>query len=499
MGVLSNFFTREMAEHILNFSVMLISTYYLYFKILNIKLNKNKLLLSAVMFVAITTITILFDNFFGSNGSDLIFIGLTVVSLIFLSRIEFYVSICTSIISIGIFYCFRTISTILTATMGWLLSVDLDKHEILLLVISAVVEIALTLIFVNIKRFRNGLSFLRDKENVGIGLILSGLSVFFIFLKNDLSVLSDNLLFAMIFGNAVSIVGFVIWIRKSISRKYLENLRTKELAKYDNELSEKDSQIQALKENNEYLGKIVHRDNHLLGSLQQTIALALSNENADETALRQTLGDMLTQFDERSDLILKEQAEHKILPTTNLPLIDGALSHMYIKACAHKISLDVSVQADLRLLAGDKISQTELETLICDHIKDAIISVESGKIENGRVLLCIGCTNGIFEISVKDNGPDFDTEVLSKLGKERITTHSSTGGTGTGFVTTFQTLKKSGASLEITEYKNKIPFTKSVTFRFDNQNTFSIISYRYETLKQEINRTDTGFTINNLQ
>ena len=62
------------------------------------------------------------------------------------------------------------------------------------------------------------------------------------------------------------------------------------------------------------------------------------------------------------------------------------------------------------------------------------------------------------------------------LGKERVTTHAESGGSGMGFMITFETLRKAHASLIITEFENKIPFSKSVSFMFNGENSFIIKS-----------------------
>lgn len=52
---------------------------------------------------------------------------------------------------------------------------------------------------------------------------------------------------------------------------------------------------------------------------------------------------------------------------------------------------------------------------------------------------------------IYDSGIEFELETLKKLGLERITTHKKTGGSGIGFMTTFETLKECKASLIIEE------------------------------------------------
>lgn len=93
-------------------------------------------------------------------------------------------------------------------------------------------------------------------------------------------------------------------------------------------------------------------------------------------------------------------------------------------------------------------------------------------------------------IDIYDNGVDFDVDTLSKLGLERVTTHADTGGSGIGFMTTFETLKKAYASLIITEFENKTSFSKSISFRFDGESAFIIRSYRGEELNKGITRND---------
>ena len=85
---------------------------------------------------------------------------------------------------------------------------------------------------------------------------------------------------------------------------------------------------------------------------------------------------------------------------------------------------------------------------------------------------------------------DFEIATLAKLGKECVTTHAENGGSGIGFMTTFETLRKAHASLVITEFENKTPFSKSIAFIFNGDNNFIIQSYRSSQLKAAINRDD---------
>ena len=86
-------------------------------------------------------------------------------------------------------------------------------------------------------------------------------------------------------------------------------------------------------------------------------------------------------------------------------------------------------------------------------------------------------------IQVLDTGIEFEIETLLKLGLERTTTHRDSGGTGIGFMTTFETLKECNASLVIEEYNNEKDYKKSLNIIFDGKSEYNINSYRAEKIK----------------
>ena len=338
-----------------------------------------------------------------------------------------------------------------------------------------------------IRRFKNGFFFLSRKENFGVGLLLSGF-VLFVIIVGGQDYIPFSLFLALVAGVIISGLGLFLWIRKSITEHYRKKLQAKADEHYQNTLAEKDEYIEQLSNSNAYLSKVVHRDNHLMSALQYSIERYKNCD--DETEKQKILDEILTLTNERKDLLLKEQQTNKILQTTGSAVIDGALGNMYVKATAHNIDFSLAVNDEIHYLINNIITQTYLETLLCDHIKDAIIAIDSNDGISGKILVTIGMVENIYEISIKDNGVDFDVDTLAKLGLERVTTHKATGGSGIGFMTTFETLNKTGTSLIITEYENKLPFSKSITFRFDGLNNFVIKSYRSDELKETINRDD---------
>ena len=278
------------------------------------------------------------------------------------------------------------------------------------------------------------------------------------------------------------------WIRRSITAHYRERLQLKSEEHYQALLSEKEQEIEKLNQSNEYLAKVVHRDNHLMSSLNSSIDAYFAS--GDSQFRDEMLRDIQTLAKERGELIAKELREAKILPSTGNLLIDGAINGLYTKAAAHGIDFSLTVSAPVGEVIGKFISQTDLQTLICDHIKDAMIAVDATREDKGKILVEFAMKNGSYSVTVFDSGIAFEPETLAKLGKERVTTHADNGGSGIGFMTTFETLRKAHASLTITEFETKTPFSKSVSFRFDGENTFTIQSYRNEVLREVLQRED---------
>ena len=292
----------------------------------------------------------------------------------------------------------------------------------------------------------------------------------------------------MLFLLLISSFGLFIWIRRSITAHYRERLQLKSEEHFQSLLQEKEIENQKLNQTNEYLAKVVHRDNHLMSALDTSIKAYFESDNEQDKD--DLLREIQTLAKERGELIEKEQRDSKLLPTTGNLLIDGAINDLYIKAAAHSIDFNLTVSETVDAIIGKYISQTDLQTLLCDHIKDAIIAVDAKGNDKGTVLVDLSVKNGNYQITVFDSGVDFEIDTLAKLGKERVTTHADNGGSGIGFMTTFETIRKAYANLMITEFENKTPFSKSVSIIFDGENSFIIQSYRSEALKAAITRDD---------
>ena len=139
-------------------------------------------------------------------------------------------------------------------------------------------------------------------------------------------------------------------------------------------------------------------------------------------------------------------------------------------------------------MINNHIEKENLEILLADHIKNAIIAINYSDNSNKGILVRLGMIDGIYSLYIYDSGIEFEIDTLRKLGKVPSTTHRDSGGTGMGFMNTFDTLKKYKASMIINEYGKpcKDNYTKVLMIKFDKKNEFKIESYRSEEI-EEIN------------
>lgn len=232
--------------------------------------------------------------------------------------------------------------------------------------------------------------------------------------------------------------------------------------------------------------EINHKYNHRLSAMERAV-IKLGNEMQANTEFAEEYGDIL---DSLSELSKEYKAEIESinktnkLPKTNIFSIDNLLDYMRQEAEKSKIEFKLEIEFDIKEIIENKISKNKLETLLTDHIRDAIIAIENSENENRKIEVKFS-NKEFYQVEFYDTGIEFEIETFLNLGLARTTTHKATGGTGIGFMTTFETLKECKASLEIEEFNNK-EYTKAVIIRFDDKNEYRIHSYRAEEIKNKI-------------
>lgn len=477
---LEPFFRHFMLNYVIFFNSFLA-----FVKSRNIRPLKKRIIIVFVINIIISVIySVVASQEIIALSQSISYVG-TVFSLLILNEYNIKENLVVGLISVCYAHILKYISYFLSSIIIFMLFGF--QLNLLPFVLTCIISIMINIVLLRIKRIKNGIQFFEKSENLGLGLTISSIIILssMIVYKEETNIL---IILIVAFCALLCSFGLYLWIKKSITKHYREKQQLKYELEYKKQLEQKEQEIEKLNHSNEYLAKIVHRDNHLMSALDSSINAYF--ESGDRDFKDDILRKIQTLEIERAELINNEQRDSKILPSTGNTLIDGAVNNLYIKAAAHGIDFDVSVSATVDEVIGKYISQTDLQTLICDHIKDAIIAVDAKNESNGKILVDFYMENDHYTITVFDSGVDFEIDTLAKLGKERVTTYADNGGSGIGFMTTFETLRKSYASLIITEFENKIPFSKSVSIRFDGNTAFIIQSYRKDELKSVLNRDD---------
>lgn len=408
------------------------------------------------------------------------------VSIYLIIESEKAVYIVPVILSITMSYISLFISTIMNFFIWRNLPIDISKNTIFEYITIGVVQVLLVYLFFNIKRFKYGFSFLKEKKGNNTNKFGVVIELAIIIISLLLSSYSRTV--SKILAIILSLGGIAMfeWIKKSITKYYKEKMKDRTVEIQQEQIKEKDKKIDDLQTELSKVLEINHKYNHRLSAMERAV-IKLGNEMQANTEFAEEYGDIL---DSLSELSKEYKAEIESinktseLSKTNIFSIDNLLDYMRQEAEKSKIEFKLKIEFDIKEIIENKIPKNKLETLLTDHIRDAIIAIENSENENRKIEVKFS-NEEFYQVEFYDTGIEFEIETLLNIGLERTTTHKATGGTGIGFMTTFETLKECKASLEIEEFNNK-EYTKAVIIGFDGKNEYRIHSYRAEEIKNKI-------------
>ena len=393
------------------------------------------------------------------------------------------------LIAIVLTYLNYIIAVILDGIITYILKL---KHSSFFnIIIIFYIEFMIVYCVFKMKRLKNGLYFLENLDqiqNIGKTALLFYCIVIFIYtiINKSINYIIDSIMVLLII---LIITVLFNWIKNEITKYYKKKMlnRTIELQKI--ELDEQLENINELKENNLKLSTVIHKYNNRLSALEKAVIKTLNNNMNKEFAVELTpmLENIKTMSKEFSKEVIDTTSKKKNLPKTNIQSIDNIFEYMQEEAIKENINFDLKINSSINYLIENIIDVKDFETLIGDHIRDAIIAITSEKVENKNIMCILGIVENCYEFSIYDTGIEFEIDTLLNLGLKHITTHSETGGTGIGFMTSFETLNKCKGSLIIEEYSKETNiYTKCVTFRFDSKGEYRIYSYRSDQIKSEM-------------
>lgn len=354
------------------------------------------------------------------------------------------------------------------------------ENRYLAFILIALVQAILLFLFWKIKRIRNGITFLKKwKNDEYINLLLLNASSAILFLIVIISNYQEGI--TSKFGVMLIIFAIVMFITiwKSLQLYYKQQMLEKVLEKTQKDLADKTEEVKKLEAENLSFSEISHSIAHRQDSLKHKLEkLSKNTEFADEISINAQIDNITKDLRKKTKIDLEK---------TGIEIVDDMLDCMQAKCVENNIDFQLQINGNIYHMTNNYIAKEDLEILLADHIKDAIIAINHCENINKSILVRIGKIDGIYGVYFYDSGIEFEFNTLLNLGKIPITTHKSEGGTGMGFMNTFKTLSKTKGSLEIEEIgkPSKSNFTKVLKFKFNNKNEYKIISYKGKELKEK--------------
>ena len=362
--------------------------------------------------------------------------------------------------------------------------VDFNKPIYLLYyTLIAALQFFLAFLIFRFRRFKRGFPFLFGRYTVVIALIAAGSVLILVSVFTAQEDYSQYAVLIPIVGILIVGVGIYIWIRRGIKSFYKKWAKQHNEELYQQEITKLTREIERLKELCEVQRvenhKIIHRqtawERGVADLAGKVSSLGLSAEISEELAVSlKDIRRLAREYQAGTGRVKRVHA----LPSTNIQLVDDMFMNFAETCFDANIDFDLKVSGSVIHMAETVIRQSNLETLIGDHLQDALIAVNKSDHAARVILAMIGAAGEHYEFSVSDSGVPFTVDTLARLGTEYVTTHADTGGSGTGFMTSFETMQDCGASLIIDEQEPGVSYTKTVTFRFDGQNQYTIKTHR---------------------
>lgn len=460
--------------YILKIFFISICTYYTFFKVLNSK-NYVNFKIPIVLFITsfISIICGIIKTTYGSFSVIICLIVLLSILYATITKNKFGYTLLITIISLSINYVIFFISVTISFIPNVLFEISNDYINLLLITLFH--SVILNFLF-KIRRFKDGFSFLQNNINNEYFDILilnvSAVILFLVIIANNFNfLLTTSILLTLII---FSILIFIT-IQKTLTMYYKHKLLVTELNQTKSELENKNKEIAELEAENLKISKTSHSIAHKQKSLEYKLnQLMLKSEASEELDISDRIKNISNQCFKETNL--------PELSKTNVEEIDDMFAYMQSECIKNNIKFELQIIGNIYHIINNFISKEDLEILIADHLKNAIIAINHSDNVNRSILVRLGIIDRFYSLYIYDSGIEFEIETLSNLGKIPSTTHANDGGTGMGFMNTFDTLRKYEASLCINEIgePSKDNYTKALIFKFDKKQSFNICSYRFE-------------------
>lgn len=460
-----------------------ICMYFSYFKILN---NNNSKIFKLLFIIISSMILSCFESIYPNS----IYTPLKIVSiytvygfvLSIFHKNKIGITLITLIISLSIGYIGYSISSFIVYLIATTLYINFNNP--IIFISTNLLQIILTYSVFKINRLKNGLLFIKNKQKDEyfelFVLIISTIIIFTCFIAGNYARVS---LPSLTLGLLLFIIFLVIVLQKTLIIYQNHRVMKRNIIDYEQELSDTKQKLSTAIEEKQKLvqsnHEFYHRQEALNKKLNDLLILQSSTNNTEFSA---ELTDITTRINQMSNEYNSKTQTLPHLVKCGITEIDDMLSYMQLECSKNNIEFLLKIDCDINYIVDNFISKSKLETLLGDLIRNAIIAINHSSEEFRSIMVVMGIKDDSYELCIYDSGIPFEINTLLNLGLKPSSTHLDEGGTGIGFITTFETINSCNASLIINELTNT-QYTKSLEIKFDNKHQYIVISNR----KHEIN------------
>lgn len=343
-------------------------------------------------------------------------------------------------------------------------------------------------------RLKKGMSFLYNTPFLNIGSSFCLFTFMLFIMHGYLKTYDERLLLSLC--AILIILGFLLiyWWNYHITQTYRKFLRKNEVDSLTLLLEEKNQEIIYLKNENDKLARIIHKDNKIIPAL--SMAIINSYEGNAKLDLSELESDSVLHlklkqlYIEREEILEKYQKEIMHLPQTAFDSVNAVLSFMQTESLKASIPYQVILFDNLLSTIPSKIIEEDFAHLLGDLLTNAINACKD--IPTASIQVYLGKMDGISTIKICNTGTVFDMETLNCLGLARHTTHPDTGGSGIGLMSIWRIKQKYAATLLIDEYidTDTASTYTYMNLLFNGKNHYMIQSNRHKDLSTYITRPD---------
>lgn len=260
---------------------ILLSCFYLYHKLLNIK--KRPFNIELYCYIYFAGCSCLLYSISKNIYYIVYFPALIILFFVFIkiyTHTNYKTALITTVIALGISLCSFTFSAVIMTLFLLCTGLTPENHFwILIKLVIGIMQYVLVHLPFQLKRLKKGMPFLYELNFNNIGCLLSMCIIICVIIISTPYTIHTYITISCLFLIFPCALLLISWWRAIITRNYRRKLQQFEMQQLKNELVQKEQEITRLLENNKALAQIIHRDNKLIPAMELAVNTFLQNQN----------------------------------------------------------------------------------------------------------------------------------------------------------------------------------------------------------------------------